>query len=87
MRLLDELFDADDGLTGARCVWTCGGEGYLQGVKGLTKFSSEEIFVLTRLGEVKVTGKNLSVKKYADGDLYIGGNVFTLSMAGKGQEC
>ena len=85
MRLFDEIFgDADDGLTGARCVWKLGGEGYFEGVKGLTKFSTEEIGVHTRFGEVQVVGERLSVKKYADGDLYIGGSIYGLSLPKRG---
>lgn len=89
MRLFEELFGgADDGLTGVRCVWKIGGEGYFEGVKGLTKFSPVEIRLLTAQGETLVSGEGLTVKKYADGDLYIGGNIYALRLPGKdGREC
>ena len=80
MRLFEELFEnADDGVYGVKCVWKLGGEGYFEGVKGLTEFSPAEIRIHTRLGEVQVLGKGLSVKKYADGDLYVGGRIYTLT--------
>ena len=86
MRLLEEIFgNADDGLTGARCVWRLGGEGYFEGVKGLTKFSGEEIGVHTRYGEVVAQGEGLTIVKYADGDLYIGGKIYSLSLPKKGE--
>jgi hypothetical protein len=89
MRLFEELFgDADDGLTGARCVWEIGGAGYFQGVKGLSKFTAEKIWLTTRKGEVCLTGENLSVKKYADGDMYISGKIYALTLPEKeGKGC
>ncbi|MBR2903884.1 MAG: YabP/YqfC family sporulation protein [Clostridia bacterium] len=88
MRLFDEIFGgADESLAGARCVWKPDGEGYFQGVKTLVKFSPEEICVRTLKGEVQVTGRQLTVKKYADGDLYIGGKITALKVetgGGKG---
>ena len=89
MRLFEELFgDADDGLSGARCVWKIGGEGYFEGVKGLTEFTDTEIRVYTAKGETRIQGEKLCVKKYADGDLYIGGKIYALSLpTGEGKEC
>ncbi|MBQ8427751.1 MAG: YabP/YqfC family sporulation protein [Clostridia bacterium] len=87
MRLFEELFgEADDGLAGARCVWKIGGAGYFEGVKGLTKFTPEQIVLQTRSGEVCVAGKELSVKKYADGDLYIDGKIYSLILPKEGGE-
>ena len=87
--MFEEIFgDADDGLTGARCVLEIGGGGYFQGVKGLTKFTQEKILLATRKGEICVTGENLSVKKYADGDVYIRGKIYALTLPEKeGKEC
>ena len=87
MRLFEELFgDTDESLTGARCVWKMGGAGYFEGVKGLTKFTPEQIILQSQKGEVCVSGKSLTVKKYADGDLYIDGKIYTLSFSKEGGE-
>ena len=84
MRLFDEIFGgADESLAGARCVWKPNGEGYFQGVKTLTKFSPEEICVRTSKEEVWLIGTGLIVKKYADGDLHIGGKITSLSVLEK----
>ena len=81
MRLFGELLgDADDGLSGLRCVWKLGGEGYFEGVKGLTKFSCDEIWIHTAKGEVQVVGEGLFVKKYYGGDLHVGGKIYLLSL-------
>ena len=81
MRLFDELLGgADDGISGMRCVWQLGGEGYFEGVKGLTKFSSDEIWIHTAKGEVHIGGEGLFVKKYYGGDLYVGGKIYLLSL-------
>ena len=87
MRLFEELFgDADDGLSGVRCVWKIGGEGYFEGVKGLSEFTDTVLGVYTRQGEVLVEGEGLQVKKYADGDLYVGGKIYSLSLPKKRRE-
>ncbi len=87
MRLFEEIFGgADDGLSGARCVWKIGGEGYFEGVKGLSEFTPTEIGVYTQKGEVRLFGDGLFVKKYADGDLYIGGKIYSLTVPKKGKE-
>lgn len=81
MRLFGELFGgAEEGLSGMRCVWKLGGEGYFEGVKGLTKFSSDEIRIHTVKGEVQVLGEGLFVQKYFDGDLHVGGKIYALSL-------
>ena len=88
MRLFEEIFgDADDGLTGTRCVWKIGGAGYFEGVKGLVKFTPEQIILQTRIGEIYLSGEDLSVKKYADGDLYIDGKIRALSYPERGAPC
>ena len=54
----------------------------------MTKFTQEKILLATRKGEICVTGENLSVKKYADGDVYIRGKIYALTLPEKeGKEC
>ena len=86
MRLFSELFGADEVLTGARVIWNVDGESYLQGIKSVVEFTQEKIVVRTGAGLVVVQGNALTIKKYADGDLQIGGRVTSLSLPEKGGE-
>jgi hypothetical protein len=75
MRLYDEIFKNTDGMPLSRCtVIPCGG-GYFEGVKAVGDFSSERVVICFPRVTMAAEGKNLSIKKYYDGDLQIGGKV------------
>ena len=78
MRLYDEIFKNTDGVAFARCTVIPGGGGYFEGVKAVGDFSPERIVICFPRETVAAEGKNLSIKKYYDGDLQLSGNIFSL---------
>lgn len=62
-------------------VWE-GKGGYFQNVKSLGGFTPEEIILVLRRGTLKVTGQNLSVAKYCESDVFIKGNVLSVTREG-----
>lgn len=80
MRLYDEIFkDPSDGAC-ARCIVVPGGGGYFEGVKSVGDFSTEKIVVYFPKQTIEVEGKDLSIKKYYDGDLQVGGRVTSVKV-------
>lgn len=75
MRLYDEIFKDPNESACARCVIVPGGGGYFEGVKSVGDFSAEKIVVYFPRQAVEVDGVGLTIKKYCDGDLQIGGKV------------
>ncbi len=57
------------------------GEGamYVEGVKSVVKFSSEEIILRLKKGEIKILGKEMFIKKYCGGDLAICGKIISFT--------
>ncbi|MBQ8229700.1 MAG: YabP/YqfC family sporulation protein [Clostridia bacterium] len=78
MRLYDEIFKSADGAAFARCTIVPGGGGYFEGVKAVGDFSPERVVVCFPRETVEVTGENLSIKKYYDGDLQLSGRIFSV---------
>lgn len=78
MRLYDEIFKNTDGVAFSRCTIVPGGGGYFEGVKAVGDFSPERIVICFPKETVAAEGKNLSIKKYYDGDLQLSGNIFSL---------
>ena len=76
MRLYDEIFKNADGGAFARCTIVPSGGGYFEGVKAVGDFSAERVVVCFPRETVEVTGENLSIKKYYDGDLQLSGRIF-----------
>ncbi len=75
MRLYDEIFkDPNDGAC-PRCIVVPGGGGYFEGVRSVGDFSPEKIVVYFPRQAVEIEGTELTIKKYYDGDLQIGGRV------------
>ena len=79
MRLYDEIFKNTEGFPFARCTIVPGGGGYFEGVKAIGDFSPERVVVCFHRQSVAIDGKDLSVKKYYDGDLQLSGQIFTLT--------
>ena len=80
MRLYEEIFKSTDGVGLARCTIVPDGGGYFEGVKSIGDFSSERIVVCFAKQTVAVVGKNLSIKKYYDGDLQLSGKIAEVSL-------
>ena len=51
------------------------GGGYFEGVKTVGDFSPERIVLFFSRGIIEVEGVELSIAKYCDGDLQIGGKI------------
>lgn len=49
--------------------------GYFQNVKGIVKYSPEQIILSLKKGETRVFGQELSVVKYAEGDVLVRGKI------------
>ena len=80
MRLYDDIFKNPNDSACARCVIVPGGGGYFEGVKSVGDFSDEKIVIYFPRQAVEICGTNLAIKKYYDGDLYIGGQVSAVRM-------
>lgn len=65
-------------------VWADSGV-YLENVKKILSFSSEEVCVLSGKDTATVTGKDLFVKKYVEGDLLLGGKVCSVQVNRRGE--
>lgn len=75
MRLYEELFKSADGAALSRCIVVPDGGGYFEGVKYVEDFSQEKIVLRFSHCGVEIEGVNLSISKYCDGDLEIGGKI------------
>lgn len=80
MRLWREIYEqleecGDGNVLGLRYTVSAGKGGYFQNVKGIGGFSPCEITLCLSHGAVKITGKNLCVKKYCENDALIGGDI------------
>ena len=49
--------------------------GYFENVVGIKNFSSDEIIAFLKKGELKITGSDLYIKKYCEGDLVVCGKI------------
>lgn len=78
MRLYDEIFKTVDGAGCARCIFVPDGGGYFEGVKYVEDFSAERIALSFPRKRLEIEGKALSIVKYCDGDLEIGGKITAL---------
>lgn len=83
MRLYDEIFKNAEGVALTKCIFIPNGGGYFEGVKGVEEFSKARIIVRFPKDFVAVDGENLSIRKYAQGDLQIDGNIFGVWLLGK----
>ena len=86
MRLYDEIFKNADGGAFRKCIVVPSGGGYFEGVKSVEDFSSERIVLCFPKERVAVEGKNLSVRKYCEGDLHLDGEIFLLQVISEGTE-
>ncbi len=80
MRLYDEIFKNADGNAFSRCIIVPKGGGYFEGVKRVDDFSLERIVLRFAKDSVAVEGKELSIKKYCDGDLQLSGEIYGLQV-------
>lgn len=85
MRLYDEIFKTTDGATSARCILLPGGGGYFEGVKCVEELSSQRIVLCFSRRKVEIEGEELSISKYCDGDLAVGGRIFLTRTLGVGK--
>lgn len=84
MRLYDEIVKSEAFLAfaGARVLFLPLRAAYFEGVKALGDFSAERVEICFPACTVALEGENLSIGKYADGDLSILGEVRSLSVQG-----
>ena len=75
MRLIEEIFKSADGECPARYTVVVGGGGYFEGVKAVGDFFPNKIVLYYSRETVEIDGENLSIEKYLDGDLQIGGKI------------
>ena len=80
MRLYDELFKNADGGAFARCIIVPEGGGYFEGVKAVGDFSSTKIVLCFSKTELEITGENLCITKYYDGDLRLSGKILKMQV-------
>ena len=83
MRLHEELFKDSDALLGARYTVAVQGGGYFQGVKAVGDFSPQLVVLYFPNGWLEVQGEGLFIKKYADGDLELGGKIVSVRVESK----
>ena len=80
MRLYEEISKLLDGEAFAlsRCLLIPLGGGYFQGVKAVGDFSDEKIELYFPSVKICVEGRELTIKKYCDGDLILSGKITAL---------
>ena len=49
--------------------------GYFENVVGIKSFSTDEISVYLKKGELNIRGSGLYIKKFCEGDLVVMGNI------------
>ena len=54
--------------------------GYFENIVGIKSFSPDEIVAFLKKGELKITGNDLYVKKFCEGDLVILGKILMVSL-------
>lgn len=86
MRLYDEILKNADGSALSRCIVVPGGGGYFEGVKSVGDFSTERIVICFPKQTVEAEGKDLSIRKYCDGDLQLSGKILSLRVFTDGRE-
>ncbi|MCD8372785.1 MAG: YabP/YqfC family sporulation protein [Clostridia bacterium] len=75
MNLIEQLL-AQIGADGSAAFTVCIGEyAYFKGVKGVATLSSQKITLIIGKNLLAVTGENLSVAEYFQGDLIIKGGI------------
>ncbi len=74
-----QISEGEESVTGLSYTVWAGRGGYFQNVKKVLSFTPQRIELWTKSGRVSVRGKELTVKKYAEGDLLLGGDVRTVS--------
>lgn len=75
---LSEGQDAKDGLqnvTALRYMVTAKQGGYFQNIRAVYSFSGKEIVLLCGKERVIVRGKELTIRKYCEKDILIGGEI------------
>lgn len=82
MRLYDEIFKNADGAALSRCIIVPDGGGYFEGVKTVEDFSADKIELLFSHKKVEIEGVGLTIAKYCDGDLEIGGKIRSFKVVG-----
>jgi hypothetical protein len=65
-------------------VWA-GRGGYFTEVKNILSFRSDEIELVVGKERIKITGKDLGVKKYCERDILLGGDIFAVERTGEGE--
>lgn len=90
MQLLKEIYEQlseeNEPITGFRFTLWAGKGGYFQNIRTIVAFRTEEIELFTQGKErVKITGRGLSVKKYCESDVLIGGDIYGVTREGKGE--
>ena len=83
MRLHEELFKGADGWASARYTVTVGGGGYFQGVKSVGEFSPQSVILYFQKACLVVLGEDLTIAKYADGDLELRGSISSIAIQDK----
>ncbi len=86
MRLYDEIFKNADGGAMQRCTVVPLGGGYFEGVKAVGDFAAERVVVCFPKADVEVLGKNLSIKKYCEGDLQLSGEILSVKVLGEDEK-
>ncbi len=77
MRLYGEILGNE---RGAQCTLTPPYGGYFEGVKGVGEFSEAKILLSFGKLEVEILGEGMTIEKYYDGDLKIGGKILQWSI-------
>ncbi len=83
MRLYDEIFKNTEGASLCRCAFVPEGGGYFEGVKAVGEFSPEKIVLCFPKRDIEVTGRELIIGKYYDGDLRLLGKITQIRVLGE----
>lgn len=49
--------------------------GYFRAVKGVEEYAAQSIVLSTSAGRLEIVGEGLTIEKYAEGDLFVRGDI------------
>ncbi len=58
-----------------RAVIAGNGYGYFENVRGIKRYSSQEVCLFLKRGELRICGSDLTIERYGQGDIVLGGKI------------
>lgn len=84
MKLFEEIieranFEPELVQNGAKIILYGKKLAYFENVKKIFAFNTTELVLMTKGGKIQITGQNLMIQQYGDGDLLLQGEVHSVA--------